>query len=189
MMSAQKGSIFRDKALQKYRESREKTILPRFVAPPVFLFFWLLLFIFIVAGLFAWLGQVPAYVTGAGVILDSHSPLIQGSNEAAAIIFIPYNSSVHLQPGQPVQIQLGSAGMQITSAITVVEPQVYSTSQVRKTFLLGVTSPVFAVVVPLGSPSSGLFNAGNPVSAQIQVGSRPFVSLFPVYDTLQNIFQ
>lgn len=189
MMSAQKGSIFREKALQKYRENREKTVLPRFVAPPVFLFFWLLLLIFIGAGLYAWLGQVPAYVTGAGVILDSHSPLIQKSNEADAIIFIPYNSSVHLEVGQSVLIQLGPAGLQVSSVITAVEPKIYSASQVRKTYLLGVTSPVFAVVVPLGSLSSGLFNAESLVTAQIQVGSRPFVSLFPVYDPLQNIIQ
>jgi hypothetical protein len=189
MMSAKKGSIFRDKALQKYRESREKTVLPRFVAPPVFIFFWILLIIFISAGLLVWLGQVPAYVTGLGVILDSHSPLVKDSKDAAAIIFIPYNSSVHLQVGEPVQMQLGSAGLQITSVITVVEPQIFSATEVRKHYLLNLSSPALAAVVPLGSPQTGLFSAGSLLSAQIQVGSRPFISLFPVYNALQNIFQ
>lgn len=188
-MSAQKGSIFRNKALQKYRESREKTVLPRFVAPPVFLFFWILFIIFISTGLLVWLGQVPVYVTGSGVVLDPKNPVISGSSEAAAIIFIPYNTPVHLHTGQPVQIQLGLTGLQITSAITVVEPQIFSPKKVRQRYLLAITDPALAVVVPLGPPQSGSFYAGSLVQAQIEVGSRPFLSLFPGFDTIQKILK
>ena len=78
MMSAQKASIFRQKAIQKYRESREKTVLPRFIAPPVFFLFWILLMLFFGAGLLVWFGQVPAYVTGSGVVLDTTSSLTIG---------------------------------------------------------------------------------------------------------------
>lgn len=184
MMSAQKGLIFRDKALQKYRESREKTVLPRFVAPPVFFFFWIILIIFCGAGLLVWLGQVPAYVTGSGVVLDPASSLTSGSREAVAIIFVPYNSSVHLRPGQPVQVQLVSTGVQILSAITAVEPQILSPSDVRQSYSLVTTTPSLVVMVALGSQFSGSVYAESPVQAQIEVGSRPFLSLFPGFDTL-----
>ena len=184
MMSAQKGSIFRNKALQKYRESREKTVLPRFVAPPVFLLFWIILIIFYGAGLLVWFGQVPAYITGSGVILDTTSSLTSGSREAVAFIFVPYNSSVHLRPGQPVQVQLASTGVQITSAITAVEPQILSPTKVRKRYSLVITVPSLVVMVALGSQVSGSVYAGSPVQAQIEVGSRPFLSLFPGFDSL-----
>jgi hypothetical protein len=184
MMSAQKDAIFRNKALQKYRENREKNVLPRFVAPPVFLFFWILLFIFIGAGLLVWLGQVPAYVTGSGMVLDPGNSVTGGSNEAAAIIFVPYTSSVHLQPGQPVLVGIGTTGLQITSTIAAVEPQIFSPSEVRQYYSLSISDPSLAVVVALGSQISVSVYAGTPVNAQIEVGSHRFLSLFPGVDTL-----
>jgi hypothetical protein len=184
MMPTQKSSIFRDKAIQKYRESREKTVLPRFVAPPVFLFFWILLILLYVAGLLVWFGQVPAYVTGSGVVLDTTTSLTSGSREAVAILFVPFTSSVHLQSGQSVQLQLAATGIQLTSAITSVEPQILSPGEVRKHYLLSITAPSLVVMVALGSQFSGSVYAGSPVQAQIEVGSRPFLSLFPGFDTL-----
>ncbi len=184
MMSAQRDSIFRHKAIQKYRESREKTVLPRFVAPPVFFLFWILLMLLYGAGLLVWFGQVPAYVTGSGVVLDTTSSLTSGNHEAVALLFFPFTSSVHLRPGEPVQLQLVSTGVQITSAITAVEPQILSPSEARKRYLLSITTPSRVVMVALGSQFSGSVYAGSPVQAQIEVGSRPFLSLFPGFDTL-----
>jgi hypothetical protein len=184
IMSTQKDSIFRQKAIQKYRESREKTVLPRFVAPPVFFLFWILLILLYGAGLLVWFGQVPAYVTGSGVVLDTTSSLTSGNREAVALLFVPSTSSGHLRPGEPVQLQLVSTGVQITSAITAVEPQILSPSEVRKHYLLSITAPSLVVMVALGSQISGSVYAGSPVLAQIEVGSRPFLSLFPGFDTL-----
>ena len=184
MMPAQKSSIFRNKAIQKYRESREKTVLPRFLAPPVFFLFWILLMLLYGAGLLVWFGQVPAYVTGSGVVLETTSTLTNASRQAVAILFVPFTSSVHLQPGQPVQLQLASTGVQLTSAITAVEPKILSPSEVRKHYLLSITTPSRVVMVALGSQFSGSVYTGSPVQAQIEVGSRPFLSLFPGFDTL-----
>ncbi len=184
MLSAQKDAIFRNQALQKYRGNREKSVLPRFVAPPVFLFFWILLLIFIGAGLLVWLGQIPAYVTGSGMVLDPDSSVTGGSSEAAAIIFVPYSSSMHLRPGLPVLLRIGTTGLQLTSTITAVEPQIFSPSEVRQRYSLGIADPSLAVVVALGSQISVSVYAGSPVNAQIEVGSRRFLSLFPGVDTL-----
>src|SRR5690242_17118342 len=108
--TASKGSIFRSKALQKYIQSREKNVLPRLVAPPVFAFFWVILATLTAAGLVAWLGQVPLYVTGSGLILDQSAIATQGKGEAVAVILLPATSPIHLQTRMPVQVQVGLDG-------------------------------------------------------------------------------
>src|SRR5258708_29757281 len=105
MIRASKDSIFRKEAVEKYLQNREKTILPRFVAPPVFLFCWCLLAIFLCIGLLTWFGEVPVYVAGEGVVLNAALPSSWDSTGARALIFVPYISSLHLHTGHRVPLQ------------------------------------------------------------------------------------
>ena len=180
MASAPKGLIFRKEALQKYTEGRDKNVLPQFVMPPVFVFLWCLLALFISAGITAWLGRIPVYVTGVGVVLDPSSSGSVANGETTAVIFIPYSPSLHLQAGQPVNMQLGLTGPRITAVVEAVDPHVLSPSKVRKHFLVNITDPSLAVTVLVGSHLS--LYTGSLVQAQIQVGSHRLLSLFPGFD-------
>ena len=181
MISPSKGMIFRKEAIEKYSQGRDKNVLPQFVLPPVFVFLWCLLALFVSAGVTAWLGQVPVYVTGVGVVLDPSTSGNIANGETTAVIFIPYSPSLHLQAGQPVNMQLGLAGPHITTAIEGVDSQVFSPSQVRKQFSVIITDPAVAVTVLVGSNLS--LYTGSSVQAQIEVGSHRLLSLFPGFDT------
>lgn len=177
MMSAPKGMIFRKEAMERYARGQNKNVLPQFIMPPVFIFLWCLLALFISSGIIAWLGQVPVYATGIGVVLDPSSGNTSNGG-LTAVLFIPYSPSLHLQVGQPVNLQLGQAGPQISSAIGAVDSQILSPSTVRKQFLVGITDPSIAVTVAVTGSHLSLYS-GSLVQAQIEVGSHRLLSLFP----------
>ncbi len=89
MMSRQ--HIFRDKAIQHYRQSKERDILPRIVAPQVFLFLWILLGLLLASTVLTWLEQVPTRVEGSGIVLDQ-SKVASGSDSSVAVVFLPAES-------------------------------------------------------------------------------------------------
>lgn len=178
-------SIFRDQAIKGYIERRDKDVLPYLVAPPVFVFLWILLGLLLTAGLLAWLAQVPTYVAGSGVILEQQPPSTSGQHEAIALIFFPALSTSQVRAGLPVQVQLGSTGPTLTTKIDQVEPGILSPSAARTRYALDssvsqlLTQPVVAVEVRLGPTISAQMYARSVVSAQVQVGSRRVLSLLP----------
>jgi len=184
-MTESKRAIFRHKALQQYQQSRNKTVLPRYVSPPVFVFLWILLVLLAIAGVAAWLGQVPTYVAGSGVVLEPGSTSQPGSDVAVAVVFVPATPSLALRPGMPVQLQIGSTGPQLTTTIATVVPEVVSPSEARTQYALGgvaaavITQPSVAVTARLGSSIPAQVYAGSIVSAQVQVGTRSVLSLLP----------
>lgn len=190
MSISKQRSIFRNKALQYYAQSREKDVLPRFVAPPVFIFLWVLLGLLLVATLLAWLGQVPTYVAGSGVVLNQGIKTQQGGNEVVAVVFLPATPSLHLRAGLPIQVQIGTTGPQLTGTIDTVQPGVISPSDARKRYSLNgdlaqvITQPSIAVTVRLGADVLAQMYAGSSVSAQVQVGTRSVLSLLPVIGQL-----
>lgn len=183
-MSASNNTIFRKSAVQKYIQGRDKTVLPRFVTPPTFLLLWCLLSIFTSAWLIAWMGQIPLYATGIGVVLPPSTATGHTNDRAVAIVFVPYTSSLHLQSGQQAQVQLGTISSPITGTIERVNSQLLSPNAVRQSYGLAMPAPSVAVLVALDSHLSGHLYAGTPVQAQIQVGTSRLLSFFPGFATL-----
>jgi hypothetical protein len=182
MISAPQKRIFRKGAIQKYAQGQEKNVLPRFVVPPVFLFLWCILALLIIAGVMAWVGQVPVYVTGVGTVLEPDTAIDGRSNQTTAVIFVPYNLSQSLQVGQPVEMQLGLMGPHFNSAIEKIEPHILSPGEARQRYQVSITDPSLMVKVSVQVHLSHY--AGSPVQAQIKVGSRSLLSLFPGFDSI-----
>jgi hypothetical protein len=67
--AAHKRVIFRPEALQRYMQGREKTVLPRYVAPPVFALMWALLGLLLITGLIVGL----AYAGMATAVVETGS--------------------------------------------------------------------------------------------------------------------
>lgn len=170
--------IFRSETLQNYMQSREKSVLPRIVAPPAFAFSWIVLMLLIVAGIVAWQGQVPSYITGSGIILDTTSIATQGDGAIAAIL-LPANTISFIRPGLPVQIQVGYTGPQLRRSIDKVGQKLLSPGAVRQKYGFEVTDPSVVVTVKLGSTVSELLYVGSPIRAQILIGSQSLFTLFP----------
>ncbi len=189
-MNVSKRPIFRNKMLQQYKQKRNKTVLPRFASPPVFPFFWILLGLLLMAGVTAWLGQVPIYVAGSGVILHPGSTVQQARDEAVAVIFVPATTSPKLRAGLAIQVQIGSTGSQLLGTLAMVEPGVISPSDARQRYGLGgdlasvITQPSYVATVKLGPTISAHLYTGSIVHAQVQVGTQRVLSLLPGLGTL-----
>jgi hypothetical protein len=164
--------LFRRQALEHYVQSRERTILPRLVRPPVFPLLWLLLGLAGLALLVAWQGQIPLYVSGSGVVLE---------RGAIVLAFLPASPTHPLQihPGAPVHLQIGTPAQTINSTVEHVETGVLSPANIQKRYGSGdriaqiITGPSIVISIKLSAP----FYAGSVVNVQVQVGTTRVLSL------------
>ncbi len=175
-----KRSIFRSKTVQKYTQNRERSVLPRIVAPPVFLLCWLILTLLIAACVASWMGRVPLYVGGSGIVLEQQKQ----NAEAVAVVLLPATSFSHLHKGLPVQIHIGQDGPLLTRSLDDISSGLLSPSEVQQKYGLKVSDPALLVAVGLGPTISTRLYAGTSVQAQIQIGSQSLLALFPVFNVL-----
>lgn len=177
--------FFRQEALEHYARSRERDILPRAVAPPVFLFFWMLLGLLLAATLLAWQIQVPTYAAASGFIAQDGQPGIWPADGISAMLFVPTNSSPTLRVGQQITLRVALTGQTLAGTITTVRPGVITPGEARQRYgltgdlVLVITQPSVVVTLDLGAAlPHGVF-PGNSLIAQVQVGTRSVLSLLP----------
>lgn len=67
-------SLFREKAIQEYKQRREKDILPHFITPSIliFLYLLLLLLLFLLIGLLFWLRAFSIFALTSTVMSTPH---------------------------------------------------------------------------------------------------------------------
>lgn len=189
-MSHDRRSLFRESALKRYMQRREKDVFPRLVSPPVFLCAWLLFCLLLLAGLIAWWAEIPTFVDGSGLVLTPEQTHRFSNASTLILIFLPqaYASQIHV--GLAVRAQVDADGPELLSRIDRVEPGIISPADARQRYGLDHTEEQIVVqpsVVILVKPSKDLTShvyAGSLVHAQIQVGSRRVLSLFPGLDRL-----
>jgi hypothetical protein len=174
-------SIFRSKTMQKYMQNKEKSVLPRFVAPSVFAFCWIVLTLLIAAGIATWFGKVPLYLVGSGVVLDQGA---HADDEATAVILLPASDVSHLRSGLPVQLQIGQSGPSLNRTIDVVSQNLLSPGEVHQIYGLEATGPSLVVTTRLGPAISAHLYAGSLIQAQILIGSQSLLALFPGVNSL-----
>ncbi len=178
-------SIFRDYALKQYIQRQERDVLPRLVSPPTFVFYWMLLGLLLIAGCVVWWEEVPTYVAGSGIMLESGPSFAPGRNEATALVFLPANSRLKVQIGLPIQLQIGMTGPRFTGQLEKVEPGVISPAEAYRYYPLGrreiqvITQPSTVLIVRVGPPFSSYVYAGSIVHAQVPTGSQRVLSLLP----------
>jgi hypothetical protein len=175
-MQRPRSLIFRSEALEHYIQSREKNILPRITTPPVFLCMWILLGLCVIAVVVASLSQVPVYSSGSGVVLEG---------DTSVLVFFP-TSPVHpvlIHAGEPIHLQIGTFGQNISSTIDKVETGVLSPAAIQKRYRLSVqvaqliAEPSIVAAVKLnGTFPSGSY-AGSIVTVQVQVGTTRVLAL------------
>lgn len=183
-MSAHR-QFFRKEALEHYARSREKDILPRSVAPPVFLFFWILLGLLLAATLLAWQVQVPTYAAASGFITQDKQPGVLPAGETQAVLFVATNLSPALRVGQSLTLETALTGQPLAGTITTVGHGVVTPDEARQQYALTgdlalvITQPSVVVTLNLGAVlPQGVF-AGNSLVAQVQGGTRSVLSLLP----------
>lgn len=174
-MSGQR--IFREKAIQHFRQSRERDVLPRLVAPRIFLFLWILLGLLLALMTLTWQGRVPINVEGSGVVLDQKAT-IGGDNGGDAAVFLQADASNRVHVGQFVQTQIASRAF--SNALVVrVEPGTISPNEIKQRYSQTVVEPVVIVVIAFRPALLTQKYAGTEIHAQIQVGTQRLLSLLP----------
>lgn len=172
-------SIFRESAIQRYRLRRDKDVLPRFLAPPLFAFLWILLGLCLLGGFLAWNTRVPLYASASGVIVPSAQ-----AGQFQALLLAPVNQQNPIRAGQAVQLQIGTTGPHLQLTITRITPQVLSPEQIRAqyhlngTLSLTVNQPALVALVLLSGNAARPEYVGSLVSAEVQIGSQSALSLF-----------
>jgi hypothetical protein len=182
-------SIFRADAIQRYAQSREESVLPRFVSPPVFICLWILLGLLVAGGFIAWFAQVPVYASGPAIVVDGKGKTQSIGDDALIVTFVPPENLPRLRVGQTLFLNLPPAGEHVGVSIMAVEPEISSPAAARRRFALSpgaaqaITQPSAVAIARWESvredlPASAY--VGSVYRADIEVGSRRVVSLLPV---------
>jgi hypothetical protein len=181
---------FRDRALQHYKKQQEqKEVIPRYVSLRFAAILWMTLALLLVAVVVSFLVQIPSFVTSSGVVLNNQNGKV---HQAGIFVFVPANQANMLQVGAPVQIHEGTGGPQFTASVESINTTVVSPANARQSFNLGseasgvITEPSVVVTVKTPPDFSLQNNAGSVVSAQIQAGMSPVLSLLPVFNSLMG---
>jgi len=159
-------SIFRDKALEYYIQSREKSTLPRIARPPVALSLWALLGLCLSALALACLGQVPVYRNGVGVVLEQ---------SATVLILMPASAVQpwHIDAGAAVHLQTGKVEQTINSTVNQVEAGLLGPGDIQKRYELGnsITGVSIVASVRLDAAQFSQISGEGSISVQVQVGT------------------
>lgn len=183
-MSMMKRPIFRERAIQRYKQGREKDVLPRFVSPPVFLFLWIILGLSLVGGWLVWTIRIPVFTPAIGTVVESSQ-----DDRALALLFAPSDQLHNVHPGTPVRLQLGSTSLMLLT-ITTVAPTLLSPTEVRQQYHLDgalallVTEPSVVMGVALTANISASSYAGSIVRAQVEVGDVSILFFVPLVGQL-----
>jgi hypothetical protein len=175
-------SVFRNDAIKRYMQSREKDVLPRIIPVPVAIFLWALLGVFIVTGVLAWYEQVPLYVMGTGIVLDQGKDLRSAKNEA--MVFLPPDQVAKLHIGLAVQVHIDAQGPQIIGKIAQIGSEVISPDTACQRYGIEgasclLSQPSVIVLVELGAAIAATRYAGSSVTAEVEVGTQRILSLLP----------
>jgi hypothetical protein len=191
-MSDARRDVFRDRALRRYVDDRERAVLPRLVSPRTFLALWLLLGLLAGVGFVAWSTRVPVYAAGPAIVVtrkDEH----RSEPGGVVIVFLPAESLPHLRAGQTVYLDLDGAGARLARPILNVEPEISSPSHARRRFALdavaaeAVGTPAAVVIVdptPLPSGLPPTAYEGAVYRGQVQIATRRALSLLPLVGAL-----
>jgi hypothetical protein len=183
-MSKPEQSIFRESAIERYRQRQEQGILLRVSYPPALVFFWIFLLLLLVAGVFTWSVQVPVLAQSQGLVVEQKMVGQVGTKVVAVFFFSP-DQLADLHVGQPAIVSIGPTSVNVTGSIELVDTKIISPDEARGRFNLQgglaqvITGPSITVTISISQAASTRIYAGSLCNAQIQTGSQSVLSSLP----------
>jgi hypothetical protein len=179
-MTPSKQSIFRAKAVEQYWQKRETTVLPAYLVPKFFGLLWLGVAALMVAGAVSWMIEIPVLAAGSAIV----APL-PDSSQVVIVVFVPSQFASQVEEGQTLTIRSMSGPDKWTQPLVGWETAVLTPAQIEAQFGvdLGVAAqPMAAMMVPLATEAGGtaVLTPNVIYQAEIKIGARPVLSLFPV---------
>ena len=172
-------SVFRPDALRRYAQGRQETFLPRFVAPRVFRYFWILLFLFLISGISTWFISVPVYASGTAIIVENDQTVADVPHDMMVLARFPSEHLSDIHQAQSLLLTFNTT--QVAHTIADFEPTVISSVEAQKHFTLptdttnALTGYETFVVAPLDAfpgaiPTTIYFD--DVGQAHIEIGTR-----------------
>lgn len=144
--------IFRTEAVQRYMQSKDKNVLPRFISATTFKVLWLMMATFIGITALVLLTNVPTYAHGSGLVTNI------GSSERIAVIFLPADKLTRLKPGKQVDVTAGST--KFSTQISTVNPNILTPAKAREVYgtygAFLVTQPTATATILLDTAIPGI---------------------------------
>lgn len=183
-------AIFRAKALSHYIQGREKEVLPRYIAPPLILLYWCLVAILSTAILVLWLGRIPVYSEGIGLVRETGQP-DDGRSQIQFLLFFPANQQQQIHREQTATVWENGADFNWSLRITDVFPDIMSPLDVRQRFALVdgtamlVNQPVVVAQARINAPAGSdqgrfRFYSGSILPVHVETGSRTLISMIGI---------
>lgn len=133
-MNQTNRSIFRKEAVEKYIREQENRVLPGFVSPRLFLFFWIVFMILCGLGVWLCFAKVPMFVFGQGMFVDrGEGNPCQGHKSCIVAFFTP-DIQPRLASGKNLMIRSKNQGLWIESPIAIVASEVLPPFEIRKRY-------------------------------------------------------
>jgi hypothetical protein len=190
-------SIFRATAVERYIQSREKVVLPHIISPRTFLCLWMLFGLLAMAGFISWLIQIPVLAAGSAVIIEqSRQDYDTRDGDLVVVSFLPPEQHSRLRVGQQMFLRFGTASERLSTSVIAVVPEIISPQAAQQRFALNpgaplaVSQPAAVAIARLKATSSGLpasIYTGAVYPAEVKVGSRRVISLFPIISHLTGV--
>jgi hypothetical protein len=178
-------SIFRQKALEQYKNRKEEKVKPRLISFYLILFGWFLFGILCAGVCVASLIDISEYEQVAGVIQvlpgqatpDQASDTAQAGKQPGAILFVPASPGLKIVQGTEVQGQIEGSGRLLEGTVERVLPQVITQAEASQQYVLGkkassvITQPSIVVFVDFSSVQVSVNDEGKPVHFQLVTGT------------------
>ncbi len=171
------STIFRQEAVDRYNERREQQVLPRYIRPKMFLFFWVLVGLLVTGFCAAWFAQLPIYVTGQGIV-------VAADGEIDMLIITPANTE-QLTADYTVWFT-GIDAERHASEILTVETAVQSPYTIQSAYpnyvsILStmVQQPSRVATATFDDASLDALYLGSQHQVEIEVGSQRLIAMVP----------
>jgi hypothetical protein len=190
-MAALDRSIFRERAIEKYRQRRELNVILRLVSPPMFMFLWMLLLLAVCAGVLVWSIQEPILVQGKGLVVQQK---VNNKQRVIVLLLLPPAQQANLKVGQPVSITINSTNTTFNSSIETIEDGVMSpaaiSTQVNLQIPLAptISGPSVVAIAPVEPMSLAPTYVGSQCQVQVEIGSQSALSLVPGFNDIAKFF-
>jgi hypothetical protein len=174
--------------VRRYAEAHEDTVQLRSIRPRLIALLWVLLTVLALATTATWLVQVPVEPSVPAVVVALPEAVRSAHPPRAVVAFLSPAHLARVHVGQPLHptFTVATATYHLDAAITGVEPGGLRAAALRRHFALpgtvvralsGPVGLVIATLPPGPDGASARIATGQPIRAELVIGSRSLVGL------------
>jgi hypothetical protein len=176
-------SIFRQKALEQYKNRKEEKVKPRLISFSLVLLGWLVFALLCAAMYGAAVFTISEYEHGVGILQKLPQQVSSDGRQVGAVVFVPASPSLEIKANREAQLQIEGSERILKGTVKSVSPQLISPTEASRQYALaGKTSailsrPSLVLFVTFQPPLPNANDEGKLVHFQLQTRSYTFLSL------------